>query len=175
MGPGILGFSVLFPPFVAKGAGCCPESIGLPWPFTRRGDRHANDHPCLWFESGLDEAVPFYPSVFEGSRVLDESRYGRAAPLPAGSLLMATVELLGRPYQMLNGGPHHTFNDAVSFSISCANQAEVDYYWDALLADGGQPVQCGWLKDRLGCPGRWSRPGWVSCSARRTPLRRNAV
>ena len=106
--------------------------------------------PCLWFESGRDEAVPFYLSVFEGSRVLDESRYGEGAPLSAGSLLMATVELLGRPYQMLNGGPHHTFNDAVSFSISCANQAEVDYYWDALLADGGQPVQCGWLKDRFG-------------------------
>jgi len=106
--------------------------------------------PCLWFESGLDEAVPFYLSVFEGSRVLDESRYGEGAPLSAGSLLMATVELLGRPYQMLNGGPHHTFNDAVSFSISCADQGEVDYYWDALLADGGQPVQCGWLKDRFG-------------------------
>ncbi|WP_287902561.1 VOC family protein [Arthrobacter sp.] len=105
---------------------------------------------CLWFDGQAEEAAEFYVSVFPDSSVTAVSRYGEGAPFPAGTALTVEFQLSGTPYQGLNGGPHYTFNEAISFSISCADQAEVDYYWDKLTADGGSEGQCGWLKDKFG-------------------------
>ena len=105
---------------------------------------------CLWFDGQAEEAAEFYVSVFPDSSVTAVSRYGEGAPFPAGTALTVEFQLNGTPYQGLNGGPHYTFNEAISFSISCADQAEVDYYWDKLTADGGYEGQCGWLKDKFG-------------------------
>lgn len=105
---------------------------------------------CLWFDGQAEEAAEFYVSVFPDSSVTAVSRYGEGAPFPAGTALTVEFQLNGTPYQGLNGGPQFTFNEAISFSISCADQAEVDYYWDKLTADGGSEGQCGWLKDKFG-------------------------
>jgi len=105
---------------------------------------------CLWFDGQAEEAAEFYVSVFPDSSVTAVSRYGEGAPFPAGTALTVEFQLNGTPYQGLNGGPHYTFNEAISFSIRCADQAEVDYYWDKLTADGGSEGQCGWLKDKFG-------------------------
>ncbi|NED99590.1 VOC family protein [Phytoactinopolyspora halotolerans] len=106
--------------------------------------------PCLWFEDNAEEALEFYTSIFDDARVTSVSRYGEGGPFTAGTLLMGTLELAGQQFMVLNGGPHDAFNDAVSFYIECETQEEVDRYWDALLAGGGQPTQCGWLKDKFG-------------------------
>lgn len=103
--------------------------------------------PMLWFDDNLEEAIDFYTSVFPDSKVHGMTRK------PDGSLLVADFELNGFPMKGLNGGPHTTFNDAVSFVVECEGQDEVDRYWDALLAGGGAEVQCGWLTDRFGL--RW--------------------
>jgi len=105
---------------------------------------------CLWFDGQAEEAAEFYVSVFPGSTVSAVSRYGEGAPFPSGTALTVEFQLNGTPYQGLNGGPQFTFNESISFSISCADQAEVDYYWDKLTADGGSEGQCGWLKDKFG-------------------------
>lgn len=106
--------------------------------------------PCLWFDTAAEEAARFYTSVFKNSRILDVSHYGEGAPRPADLVLGVRFELDGQEFFALNGGPEFTFDEAVSFQIDCADQAEVDYYWDALLDGGGQESQCGWLKDRYG-------------------------
>src|SRR3954469_20644416 len=105
--------------------------------------------PCLWFDTEAEEAVAFYVSVFKNSRILETSYFGEAGLRPAGMVLTVECELDGQPFTALNGGPEFTFSEAVSFQVSCADQAEVDHYWDALV-EGGEPSQCGWLKDRYG-------------------------
>ncbi|MFJ3957034.1 VOC family protein [Arthrobacter sp. NPDC090010] len=105
---------------------------------------------CLWFNGQAEAAAEFYVSVFPNSSISAVSRYGEGAPFPSGTALTVEFQLNDAPFQGLNGGPQFTFNESVSFSISCADQAEVDYYWDKLTADGGQEGQCGWLKDRFG-------------------------
>ena len=107
-------------------------------------------HPFLWFDSEAEAAMNFYVSVFPNSRVLGCSRYGEGGPGPAGTVMTADFELDGLRVTALHGGPIFKFSEAVSMVIDCADQAEVDYYWEKLLADGGQPSQCGWLKDRFG-------------------------
>jgi len=106
--------------------------------------------PCLWFDTQAQEAAEFYCSVFPNSRITNVSHYGEAGPRPAGEVLTVEFELDGQPYTALNGGPEFTFDEAISFQVDCADQADVDYYWDALTADGGQESQCGWLKDKFG-------------------------
>ncbi|MDQ4501075.1 VOC family protein [Sinomonas sp. ASV322] len=106
--------------------------------------------PCLWFDTQAEEAANFYVSVFPNSKVTNVDYYGEAGPRPAGTAITAEFELDGKPFLALNGGPEFTFNEAVSMQVFCANQAEVDHYWNALTADGGQESQCGWLKDRFG-------------------------
>jgi two-component system sensor histidine kinase QseC len=106
--------------------------------------------PSLWYETNAEEAIAFYAGIFDDYKMIAESRYGPGAPLPEGSLLSATFELAGVQFMVINGGPHDKFNDAVSFYVECEDQAEVDRYWDALTADGGAEVQCGWLKDKFG-------------------------
>jgi len=106
--------------------------------------------PCLWFDTQAEEAAAFYVSVFKNSRILSTSYFGEGGLRPADLALTVEFEIDGQPLTALNGGPEFSFNEAVSFQISCTGQAEVDYYWDTLTADGGEPGQCGWLKDRYG-------------------------
>lgn len=103
----------------------------------------------LWFDSQAEEAAVFYTSVFKNSRVLEVSRYGEGAPIAAGTAMTVRFELDGQEFIALNGGPHHKFTDAISLYVDCEDQAEADYFWDRLI-DGGEPSQCGWLKDRYG-------------------------
>ncbi|MDP3488844.1 MAG: VOC family protein [Phenylobacterium sp.] len=100
-------------------------------------------HPCLWFDGQAEEAMGFYVSVFPSSKIL------KVARLPDGAVLTVEAELDGARFVALNGGPQFPHSEAVSFVIPCADQGEVDHYWD-LLVEGGQPSQCGWLKDRFG-------------------------
>ncbi|MDX2203678.1 MAG: VOC family protein [Hyphomicrobiaceae bacterium] len=106
--------------------------------------------PCLWFESQAMEAAQFYVSVLGGS--IDQvMRASTDTPgTRQGDVLLVSFTLAGQSYQALNGGKHEAFNDSVSLSVRCEDQAEVDRLWAALTADGGRPVQCGWLKDRWG-------------------------
>ena len=107
--------------------------------------------PCLWFETEALEAAQFYTSVFPDSSIVKVQRTPADTPGPkAGSVLLVQFKLAGQDYQALNGGPHDKFNDAISLSVRCENQKEVDRLWSALTADGGKPVQCGWLKDKYG-------------------------
>ena len=104
---------------------------------------------CLWFDSQGEEAAAFYASIFPDSKIGRISRYGEAGPGPAGTAMTVEFELSGQPFVALNGGPQYSFTPAISFQIPCADQAEVDYYWDR-LSDGGQEVACGWVTDRFG-------------------------
>lgn len=105
--------------------------------------------PCLWFDGNVEEAANFYVALFADARVVETQRYPEGAPMPAGTMLMAVIELAGQRFQILNGGPHYRITPAISFSIDCKDQAEVDHYWDA-LAEGGEEMQCGWVTDRFG-------------------------
>jgi predicted 3-demethylubiquinone-9 3-methyltransferase (glyoxalase superfamily) len=105
--------------------------------------------PCLWFDTQAEEAANFYVSLFPNSRIVSVSHYGDAGPRPAGMVMTVEFELDGRSYVALNGGPDFTFNEALSFQVSCADQDEVDYYWSR-LAEGGEEGPCGWLKDKYG-------------------------
>ena len=107
--------------------------------------------PCLWFDGQAEEAAALYTSLFPNSRIQRVNRSPGETPSgPEGMVLTVDFTLDGEPYIALNGGPDFKFNEAVSFSIDCEDQAEVDRYWDALIADGGEPSVCGWLKDRFG-------------------------
>ena len=105
--------------------------------------------PMLWFDTQAEEAANFYVSVFKNAKLGRIARYSEAGPGPAGSAMTVEFELDGQPFTGLNGGPYFKFTEAVSFVISCADQAEVDHYWDRLL-EGGKASQCGWLKDKFG-------------------------
>jgi len=106
--------------------------------------------PFLWFDNQAEEAVNFYASVFKNSKVGTIARYGDSGPGPKGSVMTIAFELDGQNFTALNGGPHFKFTEAISLVVNCANQEEVDYFWEKLTADGGQEVQCGWLKDKYG-------------------------
>ena len=116
--------------------------------------------PNLWFDMNAQEAVDFYVSVFPDSRITNVARYTDAAPGPTGEPMVIDFEIDGQPFSAINGGPQFTFDEAVSFLIECEDQAEVDRYWDALLADGGVESQCGWLKDRFGLSWQVVPKGW---------------
>jgi predicted 3-demethylubiquinone-9 3-methyltransferase (glyoxalase superfamily) len=105
--------------------------------------------PNLWFDTQGQEAAEFYVSVFPNSEIKHILYYGEAAPRPAGTVLTVEFVLDGQDFTVINGGPEFTFNEAISLSIDCADQAEVDYYWTR-LTDGGEEGPCGWLKDRYG-------------------------
>jgi predicted 3-demethylubiquinone-9 3-methyltransferase (glyoxalase superfamily) len=107
--------------------------------------------PCLWFDGKAEEAAEFYTSLLPDSHIDQVDRApGDNPSTPQGAVLTVAFTLGGRSFIGLNGGPDFTFNEAISLSIDCADQAEVDRYWDALIADGGEPSACGWLKDRFG-------------------------
>jgi predicted 3-demethylubiquinone-9 3-methyltransferase (glyoxalase superfamily) len=105
--------------------------------------------PFLWFDSNAEEAVAFYLSVFKNSRLLQEVRNTGDAPGPKGGVLTIAFELDGQTFTALNGGPLYKFTEAISFTVRCDTQEEVDYYWSKLTA-GGSEIQCGWLKDKFG-------------------------
>lgn len=105
--------------------------------------------PSLWFDNNLEEAAEFYTSVFPNSKVEQIIRCTDAGPYEPGTVLSGTFVLDGARFIGINGGPAFTFSEAVSFTVHCQDQDEVDYYWDR-LSDGGEESQCGWLKDRFG-------------------------
>jgi predicted 3-demethylubiquinone-9 3-methyltransferase (glyoxalase superfamily) len=105
--------------------------------------------PFLWFDDQAEEAVNLYTSIFKNSKIKEVSRYGEAGPGPAGSVMVVNFELDGQEFTALNGGPVFKFNEAVSFVVNCETQEEVDDLWEK-LTDGGEEVQCGWLKDKFG-------------------------
>jgi predicted 3-demethylubiquinone-9 3-methyltransferase (glyoxalase superfamily) len=105
--------------------------------------------PFLWFNDNAEEAVNFYMSIFKNSEILAIARYGDAGPGPKGSVMTVNFQLDGQEFIALNGGPHFTFNESISFSVDCETQEEVDELWER-LSEGGQKSRCGWLKDKYG-------------------------
>ena len=105
--------------------------------------------PNLWFDTEAEEAANFYTSVFKNSRIVNTTHYTDAGPREAGMVMTVDFELNGNPFVAINGGSQFKFDEAVSFLITCDDQDEIDYFWDA-LTDGGEESQCGWLKDRFG-------------------------
>ncbi len=106
--------------------------------------------PFLWYDNNAEEAMNFYVSIFKNSRVGYTGRYGEGAPVPKGTFMVGTFSLDGQELMVLNGGPHYKLTPAFSLMVNCETQAEIDYYWERLTADGGKPVQCGWLEDKFG-------------------------
>ncbi|MDR3098965.1 MAG: VOC family protein [Paraburkholderia sp.] len=101
--------------------------------------------PFLWFSTQAEEAAAFYTKIFPNSRIV------RVTPVPAaGTTRVVDFELFGQPFIAMNSGQPEAFNLSVSLLVDCADQAEVDHYWNALLEGGGAPLECGWLKDRFG-------------------------
>jgi predicted 3-demethylubiquinone-9 3-methyltransferase (glyoxalase superfamily) len=105
--------------------------------------------PFLWFDNQAEEAASFYVSIFKNSKSVGITRYGEAGPGPAGSAMTVVFQLDGQEFIALNGGPHFRFTEAISFSVDCKTQQEVDEYWEKLSA-GGEEGPCGWLKDKYG-------------------------
>lgn len=106
--------------------------------------------PYLWFDSQAEEAANFYVSVFDDAEILEVSRYGEGGPMPAGTALVVNFRIGSQQFAALNGGPVFSFTEAVSFLIDAPTQEKIDHLWDSLIADGGEPSQCGWLKDKYG-------------------------
>ncbi|HSB10596.1 MAG TPA: VOC family protein [Blastocatellia bacterium] len=105
--------------------------------------------PFLWFDDKAEDAMNFYISIFRNSKVLSVTRYGDAGPGPKGSIMTAEFQLDGQAFIALNGGPHFKFTEAISFSVNCETQQEVDELWEK-LSEGGEKGRCGWLKDKYG-------------------------
>lgn len=105
--------------------------------------------PMLWYDTEAEEAARLYVGIFPNSRITGITRYGTAGPGREGSVMTVAFQLAGQSFTGLNGGPQFRFSEAVSFVVDCADQAEVDEYWEK-LAEGGEKGPCGWLKDRFG-------------------------
>ncbi|MFJ2814715.1 VOC family protein [Streptomyces sp. NPDC087294] len=105
---------------------------------------------CLWYDGQAEEAAEFYVSIFKDSRITRITHSTESGPGPVGSVLTVEFTLFGQRFVGLNGGPQFTFDEAISFQVPCADQAEIDHHWDRLMADGGRPLACGWVKDRYG-------------------------
>lgn len=105
--------------------------------------------PFLWFDTQAEEAAKHYVSIFKSSKIVKTTRYNEAGPGPKGSVMTVEFRLDGQDLIALNGGPHFKFNEAISLSVDCKDQREVDYYWKMLSA-GGEEGSCGWLKDKFG-------------------------
>ena len=110
--------------------------------------------PFLWFDGNAEEAVQFYLSVFKDGKVRTTTRYPEDSPgeNEPGSVMTIAFELKGQQFVALNGGPGYPFTNAVSLVVNCESQEEIDYYWEKLSADGGEPNVCGWLRDKFGMP-----------------------
>jgi len=106
--------------------------------------------PFLWFDKQAEEAANHYISIFKSSKIVNVARYGDGGPGPKGSVMTIAFQLDGQDFVALNGGPQFKFGEAISFVVNCETQQEIDDYWSKLLAGGGRPSQCGWLKDKFG-------------------------
>ena len=121
--------------------------------------------PFLWYDKNAEEAMNFYVDTFNGSpgksaesKITSIKRYEKGIKAPGmpemeGKVLTGVFELNGQKFMALDGGPIFKFNESVSLYVECENQQEIDYFWDKLTADGGEPIECGWLKDKYGL--RW--------------------
>ena len=116
--------------------------------------------PNLWFDDQSLDAAEFYTSIFPNSKVTEVTYYGKDAPRPEGTVLTVNFLLDGQEITAINGGPMFTFSEAISLLINCADQAEIDHYWNSLTADGGEESQCGWLKDKFGLSWQVVPEGW---------------
>ena len=105
--------------------------------------------PFLWFDNNAEEAMKFYTSIFKNSRIGKVTRYSEGAPVPAGTFMTGTFRIEGQEFVALNGGPIFKFTEAISFVVNCETRREMDEFWGR-LSDGGEPGQCGWLKDKFG-------------------------
>jgi predicted 3-demethylubiquinone-9 3-methyltransferase (glyoxalase superfamily) len=108
--------------------------------------------PFLWFDTQAEEAVEFYLSVFKDGKIRSKTNYPEGGPRSADTVMTIVFELKGEQFVALNGGPGFPFTNAVSLVVNCDTQEEIDYFWEKLSADGGEPIQCGWLKDKFGMP-----------------------
>jgi predicted 3-demethylubiquinone-9 3-methyltransferase (glyoxalase superfamily) len=119
--------------------------------------------PCLWFDNQAEEAAKFYASIFKNSKIGNTTRYGEAGAKvsgrPKGSVMTVTFEIEGQEFVALNGGPHFTFSEAISFMVKCEMQKEIDEMWEK-LSQGGEKGQCGWLKDKYGLSWQIVSPVW---------------
>jgi predicted 3-demethylubiquinone-9 3-methyltransferase (glyoxalase superfamily) len=119
--------------------------------------------PCLWFDHQAEEAAKFYASIFKNSKIGNMTLYGEAGATvsgrPKGSVMTVTFEIEGQEFVALNGGPHFTFSEAISFMVKCETQKEIDEMWDK-LSQGGEKGQCGWLKDKYGLSWQIVSPVW---------------
>jgi predicted 3-demethylubiquinone-9 3-methyltransferase (glyoxalase superfamily) len=106
--------------------------------------------PFLWFDGGARAAIEFYTGLLPDSEILELSLYLDEVPGMGGQVMSARFRLAGREYLAMDAGPHARFTEAVSLLVACADQDEVDRYWEALIADGGTAQPCGWVKDRWG-------------------------
>ena len=110
--------------------------------------------PHMWYVREAEEAARFYATVFPNSRVDRVTTLPAESPSgPADSVAIVEFTLCGQAFMAISAGPHHSFNDAVSFLVNCDSQAELDGYWNALLEHGGKPQACGWIIDKYGL--RW--------------------
>jgi predicted 3-demethylubiquinone-9 3-methyltransferase (glyoxalase superfamily) len=108
--------------------------------------------PFLWFDGQAEEAVEFYISVFKDGKIHTKTRYPEDGPGAAGAVMTIAFELQGQQFVALNGGPGFPFTNAVSLVVNCESQDEIDHFWEKLAADGGEHIECGWLKDKFGMP-----------------------
>jgi predicted 3-demethylubiquinone-9 3-methyltransferase (glyoxalase superfamily) len=108
--------------------------------------------PFLWFDGNAEEAVQFYLSVFKDGKIISTARYPEGGPATPGMVMTIAFELKGQQFVALNGGPGFPFTNAVSLVVNCDSQEEIDYFWEKLAADGGEPNVCGWLRDKFGMP-----------------------
>jgi predicted 3-demethylubiquinone-9 3-methyltransferase (glyoxalase superfamily) len=106
--------------------------------------------PFLWFDDQAEEAARFYASIFDNSKVGSITHYSEGGPRPKGTVMTVEFQLDGQDFVALNGGPMFKFTEALSLSVSCSDQKEIDYFWQKLAADGGRYQPCGWLKDKYG-------------------------
>jgi predicted 3-demethylubiquinone-9 3-methyltransferase (glyoxalase superfamily) len=108
--------------------------------------------PFLWFDTQAEEAVQFYLSVFKDGKIITTTHYPENGPRPSSMVMTIAFELKGQQFVALNGGPGFPFTNAVSLVVNCESQEEIDYFWEKLAADGGEPNVCGWLRDKFGMP-----------------------
>ncbi len=106
--------------------------------------------PFLWYDTQALEAAELYASIFPNSQIRSVARYPDGGPMPGGGVMSVSFTLDGLDFQAINAGPQFQFTEAISFFVSSNTQAEIDRYWAALTADGGEESRCGWLKDKFG-------------------------
>src|SRR5881409_1339513 len=122
-------------------------------------------NPFLWFDSEAEEAAKFYVGIFKNSKIGKIAHYGENGPRPKGSVMTVEFTLDRVDFVALNGGPQFKFTEAISFSVNCETQDEIDYFWEKLSADGGSTGPCGWLKTNSVSRGRSVRLFSATCSA----------